>query len=113
MHDTQPGDRILIQPQYWYQEEQVIEVRTPIPSQEKPISDQEERGLLPNPRTHTNTSTTGQIPQGMVWLEGDNPFNSTDSRSYGPVPLALVRGLVSFKVRPHSNQPPHTPPPYS
>ena len=35
----------------------------------------------------------------MVWLEGDNPFNSTDSRSYGPVPLALVKGLVSFKVR--------------
>jgi inner membrane protease subunit 1 len=34
----------------------------------------------------------------MVWLEGDNPFNSTDSRSYGPVPLALVKGLVSFKV---------------
>lgn len=23
----QPGDRILIQPQYWYQQEQVIEVR--------------------------------------------------------------------------------------
>lgn len=39
-----------------------------------------------------------KIPQGMVWLEGDNPFNSTDSRSYGPVPLALVKGLVSFKV---------------
>jgi hypothetical protein len=37
----------------------------------------------------------------MVWLEGDNPFNSTDSRSYGPVPLALVKGLVSFKVRSH------------
>lgn len=33
-----------------------------------------------------------------MWLEGDNPFNSTDSRSYGPVPLALVKGLVSFKV---------------
>ena len=33
MHDTtnkqnQPGDRILIQPQYWYQQEQVIEVCT-------------------------------------------------------------------------------------
>lgn len=39
-----------------------------------------------------------QIPPGMVWLEGDNPFNSTDSRSYGPVPLALIKGIVCFKV---------------
>jgi mitochondrial inner membrane protease subunit 1 len=60
-----PGDRILIQPQYWYQQEQIIE-----------------------------------IPEGNVWLEGDNPFNSTDSRSYGPVPLALVKGLVAFKLFP-------------
>lgn len=48
--------------------------------------------FLPRPKKNK------QIPQGMVWLEGDNPFNSTDSRSYGPVPLALVKGLVSFKV---------------
>lgn len=40
-----------------------------------------------------------QIPQGMVWLEGDNPFNSTDSRNYGPVPLALIKGIVCFKVK--------------
>jgi type IV secretory pathway protease TraF len=40
-----------------------------------------------------------QVPPGQVWLEGDNPFNSTDSRTYGPVPLALVRGVVRFKVR--------------
>ena len=60
-----PGDRILIQPQYWYQQEQVLE-----------------------------------IPPGMLWLEGDNPFNSTDSRSYGPVPMALVKGLVAFKLYP-------------
>lgn len=38
------------------------------------------------------------VPEGHVWLEGDNPSNSSDSRSYGPIPLAMVRGRVFFKV---------------
>ncbi|CAM9500305.1 unnamed protein product, partial [Sphacelaria rigidula] len=39
------------------------------------------------------------VPQGHVWLEGDNASNSTDSRTYGPVPLAMVKGRVVLKVR--------------
>ena len=31
-------------------------------------------------------------------LQGDNFSNSTDSRHYGPVPYALLRGRVFFKV---------------
>ncbi|XP_075910476.1 mitochondrial inner membrane protease subunit 1-like [Petromyzon marinus] len=38
------------------------------------------------------------VPLGHVWLEGDNAANSTDSRSYGPVPYALIRGRVCLKV---------------
>lgn len=34
-----------------------------------------------------------------MWLEGDNPSNSTDSRTYGPIPLAMVRARVFFRVR--------------
>ena len=34
------------------------------------------------------------VPDGHVWLEGDHPMNSSDSRHYGPVPLALVVGRV-------------------
>lgn len=34
------------------------------------------------------------VPQGYIWLEGDNSLNSTDSRYYGPVPSALVKGRV-------------------
>lgn len=41
-----------------------------------------------------------QVPQGHVWLEGDNPHNSVDSRSYGPVPAALIRGRVSARIWP-------------
>jgi mitochondrial inner membrane protease subunit 1 len=41
-----------------------------------------------------------KIPPGHVWLEGDNARNSTDSRSYGPVPLPLLRGRVVGRVWP-------------
>jgi signal peptidase I len=40
------------------------------------------------------------IPDGHMWLEGDNPWNSSDSRNYGPVPAALIVGRVLFRVWP-------------
>ena len=42
------------------------------------------------------------VPNGHVWLEGDNAQDSTDSRTYGPVPTALVRGRVVARVWPLS-----------
>ncbi|XP_036951876.1 mitochondrial inner membrane protease subunit 1 [Acanthopagrus latus] len=48
-------------------------------------------------KTHT------YVPKGHVWLEGDNLRNSSDSRSYGPIPYALIRGRVCLKLwPPHS-----------
>ncbi|CAM9093871.1 unnamed protein product [Chrysoparadoxa australica] len=41
-----------------------------------------------------------KVPPGHVWLEGDNPKNSIDSRSYGPVPIVMVKGRVLFKIWP-------------
>lgn len=41
---------------------------------------------------------TMQVPPGHVWLQGDNTLNSTDSRHYGPVPYALLRGRAFLKV---------------
>ncbi|KAL6602333.1 peptidase S24/S26A/S26B/S26C, partial [Neocallimastix sp. 'constans'] len=38
-----------------------------------------------------------KVPQGYVWLQGDNIFDSIDSRDYGPVPLNDVNGIVRFK----------------
>jgi signal peptidase I len=39
-------------------------------------------------------------PDGSVWLEGDNPFGSTDSRAFGPVPAPLLRGRVLLRLWP-------------
>ena len=39
-----------------------------------------------------------KIPPGHVWLAGDNASNSTDSRTYGPVSLGLIKGKVFWKM---------------
>ncbi|TKS70036.1 Mitochondrial inner membrane protease subunit 1 [Collichthys lucidus] len=38
------------------------------------------------------------VPKGHVWLEGDNLRNSNDSRNYGPIPYALIRGQMLLKL---------------
>ncbi|KAK2759664.1 mitochondrial inner membrane protease subunit [Colletotrichum kahawae] len=35
-----------------------------------------------------------QVPQGHCWIVGDNLELSRDSRMFGPVPLALIKGKV-------------------
>lgn len=39
------------------------------------------------------------VPKGHVWVEGDNPTCSVDSRHFGAVPLALVLGRPVYIVR--------------
>ena len=52
------------------------------------------------------TATPGDVaPDGVVlpaaryWVEGDDPFRSTDSRSFGPVDRRDIRGVVRFTLR--------------
>ena len=40
------------------------------------------------------------VPDGHIWIEGDNSLDSVDSRSYGPVPAALIVGRVVCRVWP-------------
>ncbi|TKY65851.1 Mitochondrial inner membrane protease subunit 2 [Spatholobus suberectus] len=41
-----------------------------------------------------------QIPLGHCWVEGDNTASSMDSKSFGPIPLGLIRGRVTHVVWP-------------
>lgn len=40
------------------------------------------------------------IPDGHIWIEGDNSMNSADSRNYGPLPAAMIVGRVLCRVWP-------------
>ena len=42
------------------------------------------------------------VPKGHVWLLGDNPDESIDSRHYGPVPIGLIQGKAICKLLPLS-----------
>ena len=40
------------------------------------------------------------VPKGHIWVEGDNPLCSIDSRHYGPLPLSNVRGKILYRLWP-------------
>ena len=57
--------------------------------------------MMPHYSDSSSSSCAGhllQVPAGHVWLQGDNTLNSTDSRHYGPVPYALLKGRAFCKV---------------
>lgn len=39
-----------------------------------------------------------KVPEGHIWIEGDNQAWSKDSRDFGPIPLALVISRSSWIV---------------
>ena len=43
---------------------------------------------------------TRVLGDGGVWVEGDNPLGSTDSRSLGPLTPDAVRGRVLMRIWP-------------
>lgn len=38
------------------------------------------------------------VPKGHFWMSGDNAELSRDSRQYGPVPMALIKGKLVARV---------------
>jgi len=40
------------------------------------------------------------VPEGHVWVEGDERFNSDDSNVFGPVPLALIDAKLLYIIFP-------------
>mmetsp|Transcript_9027 Transcript_9027/g.11366 ORF Transcript_9027/g.11366 Transcript_9027/m.11366 type:complete len:396 (-) Transcript_9027:109-1296(-) len=47
-----------------------------------------------------NDSSLLVVPNGHIWIEGDNSMNSSDSRNYGPVPACMVVGKVWMRIWP-------------
>ncbi len=41
-----------------------------------------------------------QVPEGHFWALGDNQPESRDSRTYGPLPLGVIKGKVVAKFWP-------------
>ena len=46
----------------------------------------------------TLTGRFMKVPKGHVWLQGDNIANSIDSRNYGAVPEATLKGRILARV---------------
>jgi mitochondrial inner membrane protease subunit 1 len=47
-----------------------------------------------------DTSRKLIVPKGCVWLEGDCPLFSVDSRQYGPISTEHIRGRLLFRLWP-------------
>lgn len=43
-----------------------------------------------------------KIPEGHCWAEGDNSCSSLDSRSFGSIPLGLIKGRATHVIWPPS-----------
>jgi len=57
------------------------------------MNDYDAHGVIDMMRTVT-------IPKGHIWVEGDNPPFSKDSRHYGPVPKEWIRGRLVARLWP-------------
>ena len=47
---------------------------------------------------HSTDCGIRQVPPGHCWVLGDNIPQSRDSRLFGPLPMALIRGKVVGRV---------------
>ncbi|ONK75149.1 uncharacterized protein A4U43_C03F13870 [Asparagus officinalis] len=55
--------------------------------------------FLTQPAISTEIETV-VVPKGHVWVQGDNIYDSRDSRTFGPVPYGLINGRVLLRVWP-------------
>jgi hypothetical protein len=68
------------------------------------VDDNDKNGKEPMtavlPTKQKNWNRTLVVPPGHVWLEGDCPLLSIDSRHVGPIPMEWVRGKLVTRLWP-------------
>ncbi|KDP37938.1 hypothetical protein JCGZ_04581 [Jatropha curcas] len=50
---------------------------------------------------NSDETKTVVVPKGHVWVEGDNKYDSTDSRVFGAVPYGLLQAKVFCRILDH------------
>ncbi|KAJ7095265.1 signal peptidase [Mycena belliarum] len=92
-------DRLSIHTLHRYDRGDIIALKSPYnPNHESvkriiAIEGDTVRTLLPYPEREV------KVPKGHVWVEGD-AFHTTDSNSFGPVPLGLVDSRLACLIWP-------------
>ena len=56
-------------------------------------------GLPSNPLS-SRVTFPYEVPEGMLWVMGDNRTNSSDSRVFGAIPISSVTGKAIFTIWP-------------
>lgn len=49
---------------------------------------------------NSDIQNTIVVPKGHVWIEGDNTYDSRDSKNFGPVPYGLIQGRIFWRIWP-------------
>ena len=61
-----------------------------------PLSEEYTRSLPSNPAPDNQITYPYTVPEGYLWVMGDNRTNSQDSRYFGAVPVSSVTGRAVF-----------------
>ncbi|GAA97006.1 uncharacterized protein L969DRAFT_90420 [Mixia osmundae IAM 14324] len=85
-----------------YQRGQVVVMRCPIP----PYGTSVKRIIgLPGDLVKTRRPYPDRyvkVPEAHCWVEGDESFHSTDSNTFGPIPIKLIDARVAYILWPGS-----------
>ena len=93
------GDEVLRYGQFadWYKDREDFGIVTPRRVDTYNLAWDDDNG---NGCSDKDISQTLIVPPSHVWVEGDNPLFSVDSRHYGPLPMESIRGRLLMRVWP-------------
>lgn len=94
-----PGDTVYIKPRYNWNPFDTAKsiVTTEI---EEALDDRTNQLNSDELRMRNFLGKSVLVPRGHVWVEGDNVENSTDSRTYGPIPMGLIQSRILIRLWP-------------